>query len=458
MLINPTDNVEIDEETGHKTARTAIKAGERVVKYGLPIGRATRDIAPGERVHSENLRSALDEATDYRFAGDRPLPAPLPCGDTFSGWRRPDGEVGIRNDIWIIPTVGCVNGVAEELARRTGAIALTHPYGCSQLGGDHETTRLTLRGLARHPNAGGVLVLSLGCENNTPAGFRALLGDYDPDGVKFLTCQESGDELADGARLIERLRRRADGTPKERFPVSRLRVGLKCGGSDAFSGLTANPLVGRVCDRLAGYGASCILTEVPEMFGAESIITSRCANKDVFERVKRLIEDFKAYYRRHGQPVYENPSPGNRAGGITTLEEKSIGCVAKGGSSPVTDVLKLGERATRPGVSLLEGPGNDIVAVTNLAAAGAHLILFTTGRGTPLGGPVPTVKIASNAALTGAKPGWIDFDASGALRGEGDALTDVLYRLTLSVADGAPTRNELNGYREIAIFKDGVTL
>lgn len=459
MLIHEKDNVEIRVEDGHKTARRDIRAGEYVVKYGLPIGRAVCDIRRGEHVHTHNLKSALEEGTAYRYAPRDYGIRPAECADTFKGYPRKNGDVGIRNEIWIVNTVGCVNGVAQELARRTGAYCFPHPYGCSQLGDDHAYTMRILRGLIRHPNAGGVLVLGLGCENNQIDALRAFLGEYDPLRVRFLSCQDCDDEIEAGVAMIRELQAYADSVPPRSFPVSRLRVGLKCGGSDAYSGLTANPLVGRVSDRLVSYGAACLLTEVPEMFGAESLLTERCENEEVYRRAVQMIEDFKAYYRRHGQVIYENPSPGNKAGGITTLEEKSIGCVQKSGFSRITDVLRCGETVRRPGVSLLDGPGNDGVAITNLCAAGAHLILFTTGRGTPLGAPVPTLKIASNAPLYRRKPGWIDFDASPCLSGTSwEERTDALYRLVLETASGAPAKNERNGFREIAIFKDGVTL
>lgn len=459
MILNERDNVFVDEQTGYKLARREIAAGERVVKYGLPIGRASRDIRRGEVVHTGNLKSALDEGTTYRYLPKHIETVREECGDTFFGYPRANGDVGIRNEVWIVGTVGCVNGVAQELARRTGAFCFPHPYGCSQLGGDLETTRLTLRGLIRHPNAGGVLVLGLGCENNQIDEMRDLLGDFGPRRVRFLNCQDSADEVAEGVELIRQLRAYADESRPREFPVSRLRVGLKCGGSDAFSGLVANPLVGRVCDRLTAAGASAVLTEIPETFGAEGLLTERCASEEVYRETVRLIEGWKDYYRRHGQPIYENPSPGNKAGGITTLEEKSIGCVQKSGTSAITDVLRCGQTVRKSGVSLLDGPGNDLVSVTNLCAAGVHLILFTTGRGTPLGAPVPTLKIASNAALAQKKPGWIDFDASPCLAdGTWETQAEALYRLTLRTASGEPAKNERNRFREIAIFKDGVTL
>ena len=456
MLINKLDNVEVNLEDGHKYARFDIKKGENVIKYGNPIGHATADIKKGEHVHTHNVATNLSDNLEYTYTPVESSLATEPSERTFLGYRRPDGKVGIRNDIWIVGTVGCVNKIAERLAALTGAFAFPHPFGCSQLGEDQEITQKILAGMVHHPNAGGVLVLGLGCENNNIDVFKKVLGEVDPDRVKFLNCQESEDEIADGVALIEALRRNAERTKKEEISISELCVGLKCGGSDGYSGITANPLVGRFCDMLIARGGSCMLTEVPEMFGAEHLLMERCVDSTVFERTVSLINDFKDYYKRHDQVVYENPSPGNKKGGITTLEEKSLGCVQKGGSAPVVDVLDYGDTVRKKGLSLLNGPGNDLVAVTNLMAAGCHLILFTTGRGTPLGAPVPTVKVATNHALAERKAGWIDFDASPVLAGED--IDNAFFDYVLSVASGTETKNEQHGYREISIFKDGVTL
>lgn len=456
MRINPMDNVEVHLEDGHKYALRDIRQGENVIKYGQPIGHATRDIAKGEHVHSHNLKTNLSGTVEYTYSPVRyPVPA-VTEKPTFMGYLRKNGEVGIRNDVWIINTVGCVNKIAQRLAEKTGAKYFPHPFGCSQLGDDQAVTQQILKGMVEHPNAGGVLVLGLGCENNNIGVFQKVLGSWDDDRVKFLNTQDVSDELGEGVRLIRILQENA--ARQQRVPVSidKLCVGLKCGGSDGLSGITANPLVGRVCDRLTAMGASCVLTEVPEMFGAEHLLMQRCENAEVFEKTVRLINDFKDYYTRHNQVIYENPSPGNKAGGITTLEEKSLGCIQKGGLSTVVDVLSYGDRVRKPGLSLLSGPGNDIVAVTNLMAAGAHMVLFTTGRGTPLGGAVPTVKIATNHLLAEKKEKWIDFDASGVL--EGSDLTEELLAYILQVAGGKQTRNEENGCEEISIFKDGVTL
>ena len=375
---------------------------------------------------------------------------------TFMGYLRENGDTGIRNDIFIVNTVGCVNKVSEQLANLTGAIAFPHPFGCSQLGDDQKITQLILRGIINHPNAAGVLVLGLGCENNNIEVFKTVLGEWNDKRVKFLNCQDVEDEIAEGVRLIDELKAYANTFTRCPIPVSKLRVGLKCGGSDGYSGITANPLVGRFSDKLISMGGSCVLTEVPEMFGAEHLLMARAESEDVFRRTVDLINHFKEYYERHNQVIYENPSPGNKKGGITTLEEKSLGCVQKAGSSAVVDVLDYGDTVRRNGLSLLNGPGNDIVAITNLFAAGCHLILFTTGRGTPVGSGVPTVKISTNRSLAEKKSAWIDFDASPCL--EGAELTDELFEYVLRVSEGEQTANEARGYREISIFKDGVTL
>ena len=454
MIIHPLDNVEIRDD-GHKYALRAIRAGENVIKYGMPIGHATCDIAPGEHVHVHNVATNLGDNLTYIYEPDSVVLEPPPRAaeiPTFKGYRHPDGRVGVRNDIWVVPTVGCVNNLCERLAASCGGIALTHPYGCSQLGADHEMTANLLAALCRHPNAGGVLVVALGCENNTLDSFKERLGDISKLNIRFLRAQDDGDEYARGLELLAeldmaRVRERTD------IPVSALRVGLKCGGSDGLSGLTANPLVGRFSDWLAAQGGTTVLTEVPEMFGAETLLMNRCVSREVFDKCVAMINGFKSYYERHGQPIDENPSPGNKAGGISTLEDKSLGCIQKGGSSPVVDVLEYGQRLSKPGLNLLAGPGNDLVASSVLAAAGCQLVLFTTGRGTPFGTVVPTVKVATNIRLAQSKPHWIDWDA------QGQPDTDAFVEFVLKTASGElSTNNEKNDAREIAIFKDGVTL
>ncbi len=455
LKIHPSDNVAVEVATGHKVALCDMKEGENVIKYGFPIGHATKDIKEGERVHTENLKTNLKDKLTYEYHATK-FPFPEVSEYTIDAYVRENGEIGIRNDIWIVNTVGCVNKVAEKLSALTGALSFPHPYGCSQLGDDHGVTQQILKGLVEHPNAGGVLVLGLGCENNNIAAFKEILGEVDERRVKFLNAQDFEDEIAEGVRLIEELKVYAATFTRQAVPVSKLKVGLKCGGSDGFSGITANPLIGQFSDMLIAAGGSTVLTEVPEMFGAETILMDRCVDETVFEKTVHLINDFKDYFIRHNQEIYENPSPGNKAGGITTLEEKSLGCTQKGGRAAVVDVLSYGDRVTKNGLNLLNGPGNDMVAVTNLVAAGCHMVLFSTGRGTPLGSPVPTVKIATNDTLAEKKGNWIDFNAGPMLNGTD--LAEEFMQYIIRVANGEETCNERNGYREIAIFKDGVTL
>ena len=456
-----------DVRRGHKIALRPIPAGGDVVKYGCVIGQAREDIPAGAWVHVHNVRTGLSEGGSYAY-DHKTFPLPETAPRTFRGFRRPDGRAAVRNELWIIPTVGCVNSIAGRLVRENqhlvsgsveGLYTFPHPFGCSQMGGDHAQTRKLLAALARHPNAGGVLVLGLGCENLTMDQFKEELGPWDDRRVKFLLCQEAEDEFAAGAALLKELADYAKTFRRETIPAGELVVGMKCGGSDGLSGITANPTVGRFSDRLIALGGSTVLTEVPEMFGAEGILFDRCADETVFQKAVGMVENFKRYFTSHGQVVYENPSPGNKAGGITTLEDKSCGCVQKGGSAHIVDVLGYGEAVTRKGLNLLSGPGNDLVSATALTAAGAHLILFTTGRGTPFGAPAPTVKISTNTALYEKKGGWIDFNAGSVAQGEPlDSAGERLLDFVLEIAGGRPTKNEQREAREISIWKDGVVL
>ena len=454
VRINEKDNVCVDLATGHKIALCNIEAGADIIKYGYPIGIATENISKDDKVHSHNMKTKLGDILSYEY---KPSFKETPPEEPFeiNAYIRKNGDIGIRNDIWIVPTVGCANSTAKILADITGAIAFSHPYGCSQLGDDMKITQLVLKGLINHPNAGGVLVLGLGCENNNIAEMKKILEEWDESRIFFLNTQDTEDEIEAGIAMIEQLKETAAQDKREKVPVSKLKIGLKCGGSDGFSGITANPVAGMVTDKLCAMGASAVLTEVPEMFGAETVLFERCINKEIFDKSVKLINDFKQYFKSHGQPVSENPSPGNKEGGITTLEEKSLGCVQKGGTSPVVDVLDYGETVTKAGLNLLNGPGNDIVSITNLAAAGCHIVLFTTGRGTPLGGAVPTVKISTNNEIAARKPHWIDFNAYGF---DKTKISAGLLEYIKSVANGELTNNEKHGCREIAIFKDGVTL
>ncbi len=452
---------------GHKVLLKDLNAGETIIKYSNPIGHLSCDVKAGSHIHEHNLKTNLGDKMNYTFSGENEFQTEK-TDLTFNGYVRDDGTVGIRNEIWIISTVGCINNTVRTLEKIgqnefsdgiDGVFGYTHPYGCSQMGEDQENTRKILASLVNHPNAGGVLVVSLGCENTNVNTLKTYIGDIDENRVKFLVTQDCNDELEDGRRLLKELHTYVKKFNRTPVSLERLIIGFKCGGSDAFSGITANALCGRITERLTRIGASAILTEVPEMFGAEHLLMKRAENRETFEKTVRMINDYKTYFENHNQVCYENPSPGNHDGGLTTLEEKSLGCIQKGGQAVVTDVLDYGEKCKKAGLNLLTGSGNDIVSTTNLTASGAHMIIFTTGRGTPLGAPVPTLKISSNSRLAVKKKNWIDFNAGELLNG-GDfsVLCDNLLDLIISVASGKKTRNEENGCREISIFKDGVIM
>ena len=466
-----------DTPAGHKVLIKDVAEGENIIKYGYPIGHATKNLRAGDWVNEDNLKTNLSGTLEYTY---HPITEHLTYTQqnrTFKGYVRKNGDVGIRNEIWIVPTVGCVNGIAEKLVAKLKAeLSLTshlspltshidniyawhHNYGCSQLSEDHENTRKVLRDICLHPNAGAVLVLSLGCENNQPEDFMAMLGDYDKDRIKLLVAQRVDDEIEAGMQMLRELYHLASQDKRTEVPVSKLRVGLKCGGSDGFSGITANPLVGEFSDWLVAQGGTSVLTEVPEMFGAETILMNRCTSKELFDQTVAMVNNFKNYFLSHGEPVGENPSPGNKAGGISTLEDKALGCTQKGGKAPVNGVMEYSDRLENPGLNLLSAPGNDLVASTALAACGCHLVLFTTGRGTPFGTFVPTMKIATNPDLASRKSNWIDFSAGQLL--EGRTMQEIVPEFidkVLAVASGEPAKNEMNDYREISIFKNGVTL
>ncbi len=492
IKIKPTDNVAVclqplqggtiinvdnksitvlqDTPAGHKVLLVDAPKGTNIIKYGYPIGHITEDLKVGQWVNEKNLRTNLSGASEYEYSPvNKDVEKPLE-NLTFKGYRRANGEIGVRNEIWIVPTVGCVNGIADRLVRELtnetkleGIDAIhtwNHNYGCSQLSEDHENTRKILRNLCQHPNAGGVLVLSLGCENNQPDEFMKMLGDYDKDRIKLIVTQNvKGDEIEEGMKLLREIYNVVKQDKREDVPLSKLRVGLKCGGSDGFSGITANPLVGEFSDFLVSQGGTTILTEVPEMFGAETILMNRCKTPELFQQTVDMINDFKEYFLSHGEPVGENPSPGNKAGGISTLEDKALGCTQKCGHALVSGVLEYGDRLKEHGLNLLSAPGNDLVASTALAAAGCQIVLFTTGRGTPFGTFVPTMKISTNNDIFARKPNWMDFNAGELLSGVSmKELTRKLIDKVIAVANGEQTHNEINGYREIAIFKSGVTL
>jgi altronate hydrolase len=465
-----------DTPAGHKVLIKDVDEGEDIIKYGYPIGHARQSMKAGDWVNENNLKTNLKGTLEYTYS---PVDEKLNIergNRTFMGYRRKNGDVGVRNELWIVPTVGCVNGIAEKLAQKMrkeiksqsagsepgidSVYCWHHNYGCSQLSGDHENTRKVLRDIVLHPNAGAVLVLGLGCENNQPDDFMRLLGDYDQERIRLLVTQKvDGDEVEAGMQILRELYAVCSQDRREKVPVSELRIGLKCGGSDGFSGITANPLVGELSDWLVAQGGTSVLTEVPEMFGAETILMNRCETKDLFDQTVSMINNFKEYFLSHGEPVGENPSPGNKAGGISTLEDKALGCTQKCGRAPVSGVMEYGDRLQAKGLNLLSAPGNDLVAATALASCGCHLVLFTTGRGTPFGTFVPTMKISTNPVLAARKPQWVDFNAGQLI--EGRTMQELLPEFidkVLSVASGEKARNEENDYREIAIFKNGVTL
>ena len=459
-----------DTPAGHKVLIRDVRQGEDIIKYGYPIGHARQDLKAGDWVNEDNLKTNLSGTLEYTY---KPVGEELTIkkeNRTFKGYRRKNGDVGVRNEIWVVPTVGCVNGIAErlvhQLSRETGCEGIDaihawhHNYGCSQLSEDHENTRKVLRDICLHPNAGAVLVLSLGCENNQPDDFMQMLGDYDKQRIRLLVTQRvEGDEVEAAMQILRELYAIAKEDKREDVPVSELRVGLKCGGSDGFSGITANPLVGEFSDWLVAQGGTSVLTEVPEMFGAETILMNRCRTEELFQQTVSMINNFKNYFLSHGEPVGENPSPGNKAGGISTLEDKALGCTQKCGKAPVSGVMEYGDRLQAKGLNLLSAPGNDLVAATALASCGCHLVLFTTGRGTPFGTFVPTMKIATNPTLAKNKPNWVDFSAGQLI--EGRTMQELLPEFidkVLAVASGEKARNEENGYQEISIFKNGVTL
>ena len=459
-----------DTPAGHKVLINDTAKGENIIKYGYPIGHAMDNLKAGEWVNENNLKTNLSGTLTYEY---KPVDEKLDIANdnlTFNGYVRKNGEVGIRNEVWIVPTVGCVNGIAERLAatleaetRLEGIDAVHawhHNYGCSQLSEDHENTRKVLRDIVLHPNAGAVLILSLGCENNQPEEFEKLLGDYDRERIKILVAQKvQGNEVEEGMKILRSLYDIAKNDKRTACPLSELRIGLKCGGSDGFSGITANPLVGEFSDYIVAQGGTSILTEVPEMFGAETILMNRCENEALFNQTVKLVNDFKEYFLSHGEPVGENPSPGNKAGGISTLEDKALGCTQKCGRAPVSGVLSYGDRLQTKGLNLLSAPGNDLVASTALAAAGCQIVLFTTGRGTPFGTFIPPMKVSTNSDLFRNKPNWIDFNAGELVDGtDMKTLLRKFVNKIIAVANGEQTCNEKNGYREISIFKNGVTL
>jgi Altronate dehydratase len=488
IIINPIDNVAVvlrpfskgeqienivlleDIPQAHKVALKSIQSGENIIKYGSPIGHATSNIKAGEHVHTHNVATNLDDVITYTYEPNYPEVLGALSNRTVEVYERSTGEYGIRNELWVVQTVGCVSGMAQEMIEKfkstygtegiDGVYTFQHPFGCSQMGTDLELTRTLLQDMVKHPNAGGVLVLGLGCEENLVSTFKETLGDYDSSRTRFLVAQEVEDEVEEGTKLLKELYDLMKHDKRVTKPLSVLRIGLKCGGSDGLSGITANPLLGRFSDFLSINGATTVLGEVPEMFGAEKLLMARAKDAQTFDKIVDLINEFKLYFKNHNQVIYDNPSPGNKKGGITTLEDKSLGCTQKAGASVVQDVLKMGERIKTNGLNLLCTPGNDLVATTTLGCSGCQMVLFTTGRGTPFGGFIPTVKIATNTTLATKKSNWIDFNAGDLVdKKDMNQLLEDFIDVLCDIASGKKqTKNEINNFREISIFKDGVVL
>jgi len=474
-LVLEVDKLEVtlneDIKQGHKIAIHEIAKNQNVIKYGFPIGHATARIKVGYHVHTHNIKTNLGDQLDYEYAPELEEKKSANSERTVQVYHRKNGEIGIRNELWIVPTVGCINKMShlikDEFLAQAGGLAadvdgvfvFEHDYGCSQMGDDHETTKRVLQNIVKHPNAGAVLVIGLGCENNQVAEFKETLGEYDSERIRFMIAQEHADEITEGTKIIHELYNIMKYDRRQPTPVKNLRIGLECGGSDGFSGITGNPLLGYFSDYLISKGATTVLTEVPEMFGAETILMNRCESEEIFNKTVKLVNDFKQYYEDNNQVCYENPSPGNKDGGITTLEDKSLGCTQKAGTSNVVDVIFYTDRLTKNGLNLMQAPGNDLVATTALGAAGCHLVLFTTGRGTPYGGFIPTVKISTNTALAQKKPHWIDYDAGKMLTARAtEEVVEDFINYVIKVCNGEWVHNEVNNYREIAIWKFGVTM
>lgn len=447
---------------GHKVALVSIPKGGRIIKYGYPIGRAVRSISPGEHVHVHNTESG-------RAHGDTARPVireessliPRFPQDTFLGFRRQDGRVGVRNHVLVMASVHCVNGGVERIGREVpGVVALPHIYGCSQLGEDLAQTRRVLEGYVSHPNVGATLIVGLGCE---ALPTRELVDGLRDRGyrVELLLLQEIGGSRAavrKGKELAAELLGEVGKLRPEPVPLSELVVGVECGGSDAWSGVTANPAVGAIADALVAHGGTVILSEVTEFIGAEHILAARAISPEVGKAILRAVA------RREGVAVEmgvdlrgAQPSPGNMEGGLTTIEEKSLGAIVKGGTTPVREFLGYGERPSARGLVVMDTSGNDLESVTGMVAGGAQVVLFTTGRGTPVGNPiVPVIKISSNTPLYERMRDDLDFDAGSILRGEPPtSVAARLAALLLEVAGGRPTQAEVWGHREFAIEPRG---
>lgn len=463
-----------DIPNAHKIALKDFETGEAVRKYDNIIGYASKPIKKGEWIHSHNEVTGLGKSKEYTYDFNPISIFPGESDKTFMGYDRADGGAGIRNHLAIISTVFCANGPLRKLARMAeakypatenfdGIIAFDQEFGCSQTGKDLVTTCKIIAGIAKNANFGGVLLVSNGCEMAIPSVLEQYMGDYDKKRIRTLTLQEVEDEFTAGMELIDEIMEEMKDDKRTPININRLHIAMNCGGSDGYSGITANTLLGTLCDTLVKEGAIMNMTEVPEMMGAEHILMNRAADKSIFDDIVKMMYDYDAYFARYGEKAADNPTQGNKAGGLTTLEEKSLGCIQKGGHCAVMEVLEYGERATKNGFVLVSGPGNDLAGVSGQIAAGAVLTIFTTGRGTPCGFAGPTFRLASNTALATRKSNWIDYDAGRLLTAktpeEVEALNKELYDAIMATVNGQyRTRTEENGYYILGALKDGVTL
>jgi altronate hydrolase len=454
---------------GHKVALAAVAEGENVLRYGQRIGRARVPIEPGRHVHMHNL--AYEElAFDYEFpSGEIEFPALPAAVPRFLGYAREDGRAGTRNYIAVGAASNCAAHTAELIARSyendrlppnvDGVVAFPHGEGCAHsIGPDTRQLQRTIAGVLDHPNVASALILGLGCEVNQISHY--LGGPR----LKGLTLQESGGTRAtvDAARReIDRFIEEAAACQRTEIPASKIVLGLNCGGSDSFSGITANPALGVASDILASYGGSAVLAETTEIFGAEHLLVRRARNRQVAERLLARIADYRTYLNRFGGSFDDNPAPGNKEGGLSNILEKSLGAVAKGGTSPLMEVVDYAERVTTPGLVFMNTPGYDPVSLAGLAAGGANVIAFTTGRGSAIGfATIPVIKIATNSATYRRMRDNMEVNAGAIVDGErsiGEVGREI-FEMVLRVASGERTASERLGHREFVPWRIGPVL
>ncbi len=458
---------------GHKAALCGIPRGGSVYKYAQVIGRARRPIECGEWVHVHNLELAHGQGT-LEYAVESPRPPELPDGlpRMFLGYRRGDGRVGTRNHVVVVPTSNCSSHVCERIAEEVrkeaedgvdGVFAVPHTDGCAQhTGPDIEQLERTLKGIIAHPNVCAALVVALGCEVNSLTrycgpGMETIYGKP----AAALEIQASGGTVkavAAGVAKVHSLVEAAASCPRTEEPVGHLTIGLNCGGSDAFSGISANPALGYASDLLVGAGGTVVLAETPEIYGAEQVLTRRAADIKTGKELVRIIERYCEYAARFGATMDSNPAPGNLRGGITNIVEKSLGAVMKGGTTTLNGVIDYAERIAGKGLIVMDTPGYDPVSITGLAAGGCNLIAFTTGRGSGIGFPiVPVLKIASNSRIFRLMADNMDVNAGDILDGNSDIREKgiEIYRQIVRAASGERTRSEILGHREFAPWRIG---